>query len=105
MTLEGLEKVKEIFAETLNGHYAGEVVFGPIVVNPDVDWCGDDYLRVLIVYDGDQQRLEPDWTGGGLILKVRPKLEAAGITEFPSPSFIDQAEYRYFLRRGKIDSI
>lgn len=105
MTPEALEKVKDIFAETLNGHYAGEVVFGPIVVNPDVDWCGDDYLRVLIVYAGDQKRLEPDWTSGGLILKVKPKLEAAGITEFPSPSFVTQADYRYLLRTGKVDSV
>ena len=101
---EALEKVQEIFAETLNARFAGELDFGPIVVTPDVDWCGEDYLRVLIVVDGDMKRLDPSWTVG-LIRRVRPHLEAAGITEFPSPSFIGTKGYKTALRRGWVDKI
>ena len=101
---EALEKVQEIFAETLNERFAGELDFGPIVVTPDVDWCGEDYLRVLIVVDGDMKRLDPSWTVG-LIGRVRPQLEAAGITEFPSPSFIGTKGYKSALRRGRVDKI
>jgi len=101
---EALEKVQEIFVETLNARFAGELDFGPIVVTPDVDWCGEDYLRVLIVVDGDMKRLDPSWTVG-LIGRVRPQLEAAGITEFPSPSFIGTKGYKTALRRGRVDKI
>ena len=101
---EALETVKEVFAETLNERFAGELDFGPIVVTPDVDWCGDDYLRVLIVVDGDMKLLDPSWTVS-LNRRVRPKLEAAGITEFPSPSFIGTKGYKSALRRGWVDKI
>ena len=101
---EALEKVKEVFAETLKERFDGELDFGPIVVTPDVDWCGEDYLRVLIVVDGDLKRLDPSWTVG-LITRVRPKLAAVGITEFPSPSFIGMKGYKSALRRGRVDKI
>ena len=45
MTPEAMEKVKDIFAETLNERYAGELVFDPIIVKPDVGYYGDDYVR------------------------------------------------------------
>ena len=101
---EALEKVQEVFAETLNERFAGELDFGPIVVTPDVDWMGEDYLRVLIVVDGDMKRLDPSWTVG-LIRRVRPQLMAAGITEFPAPTFIGMKGYKSALRRGIVDKI
>lgn len=104
LNAEALEKVKEVFAETLRERFAGELDFGPIVVTPDVDWCGEDYLRVLIVVDGDMKRLDSSWTLG-LNRRVRPKLEAAGITVFPSPSFIGMKGYKSALRRGRVDKI
>ena len=52
MTPEAMEKVKDIFAETLNERYAGELVFDPIIVKPDVGYYGDDYVRVLLVVNG-----------------------------------------------------
>lgn len=104
LNAEALEKVKEVFAETLRERFEGELDFGPIVVTPDVDWCGEDYLRVLIVVDGDMKRLDSSWTVG-LIRRVRPQLEAAGITELPSPSFITVKGYKSALRRGWVDKI
>lgn len=104
LNAEALEKVKEVFAETLRERFEGELDFGPIVVTPDVDWCGDDYLRVLIVVDGDMKRLDSKWTVG-LITRVRPKLEAVGVTEFPSPTFIGMKGYKSALRRGRVDKL
>ena len=101
---EALEKVQEIFAETLNARFAGELDFGPIIATLNEDWWGEDYLRVLIVVDGDMKRLDPSWTVG-LIGRVRPQLEAAGINEFPSPSFIGTKGYKSALRRGWVDKI
>ena len=48
-----MEKVRAIFAETLDERYAGELKFDPIIVKPDVGYYGDDYVRVLLVVNGD----------------------------------------------------
>ena len=104
MTPEAMEKVKDIFAETLNERYAGELVFDPIIVKPDVGYYGDDYVRVLLVVNGDTNLFDTKWDVG-LINRVIPKLEAEGIMEFPSPYFIANSEYQYFVKRGKVDSL
>ena len=89
-------KVAEIVRTTLEGHFGDKFVFDPIMVVPAVDEYGDGdawpYLRVLIVFEGDQRQLDPHWTSG-LIRRIRPKLLEAGIEEFPSPSFIGKSEW------------
>ena len=104
MTPESMEKVKRIFAETLEERYAGELVFDPIIVTPDVGYYGDDYVRVLLVVNGDTDLLDAEWDGT-LIRRVEEKMIPAGIEEFPSPSFISSSEYQYFLKRGKLASL
>ena len=104
MTPEAIEKVREIFEETLNERYAGELVFDPIIVKPDVDCYGDDYVRVLLVVNGDTNLLDAEWNGT-LIRRVGDKMAPAGIEEFPSPSFISKGEYQYFSKRGKVESL
>ena len=93
---ERFEKVKAIVREDLEGHFKDLFVFDPIVVHQAVDEFGDGdgeaYLRILIIFDGDQERLDPSWTSG-LIRRIRPQLFAAGVEEFPSPSFIEKSEW------------
>ena len=104
MTPEAMEKVRDIFAETLDERYAGELKFDPIIVKPDVGYYGDDYVRVLLVVNGDTGLLDAEWDVG-LITRVRDKLGKVGIDEFPSPYFIDQREYQNYVKRGKVDSL
>ena len=104
MTPEAMEKVREIFAETLDERYAGELEFNPIIVKPDVDYYGDDYVRVLLVVNGDMNLLDAKWDVG-LITRVRDKLEKEGICEFPSPYFIDRSEFMRYVRRDKVDAL
>ena len=65
---QSFEKVKEIVKEDLEGHFKDRFVFDPIVVEPAVDEFGDGtgetYLNILIVFDGDQDGLDPAWTAG-----------------------------------------
>ncbi len=93
---QSFEKVKEIVKEDLEGHFKDKFVFDPIVVEPAVDEFGDGtgetYLNVLIVFDGNQDDLDPEWTSG-LIGRVSDKLIAADIQEFPCPSFIKKSEW------------
>ena len=93
------EIVKTIIRDTLAERFTpDEFVFDPIVVVPTYDEFGDGdgslYLRIRIIFDGDQKNLDPSWTGGGLIRRIRPKLIEAGIEEFPSPGFIGKDEWR-----------
>ena len=104
MTPEAMEKVRDIFAETLDERYAGELKFDPIIVKPDVGYYGDDYVRVLLVVNGDTGLLDAEWDGT-LIRRVQQKMIPAGIEEFPSPSFISKSEYHYYLKRGKVASL
>ena len=63
MTQEQNEKVQTIVRETIAKRFSSdEFVFDPIVVVPMVDEFGSDasgetYLRIIIVFDGDQNRL------------------------------------------------
>ena len=104
MTPEAMEKVRQIFADTLAERYAGELVFDPIIVKPDVGYYGDEYVRVLLVVNGNTDLLDAEWDVG-LITRVRNKLDKLGICEFPSPCFIDNREYQNYVKRGKIDSL
>ena len=90
------KKVADIVRQTLGEHFADRFVFDPIEVIPMVDEYGDGdgqpYLRIMIVFDGDQAALDPHWTSG-LIRRIRPKLLDVGVHEFPSPSFIEKSEW------------
>ena len=98
------DRVAEIVRKTLEERFAGEFVFDPIRVIPAVDEFGDGdgepYLRIMIVFDGDQKALDPRWTSG-LIRRIRPKLIEAGVEEFPSPSFIEKSEWPRLERNLK----
>ncbi|MCY4510265.1 MAG: hypothetical protein OXG35_25380 [Acidobacteria bacterium] len=90
---EAQEKVAEIVRKMLAERFSG-IAFGPIRVVPAVDEFGDgdgeEYLRILVVFDGDQKALDARWTST-LIRGIRPKLFAAGVEEFPSFSFVSKA--------------
>lgn len=88
------EKVAAIVGRELSERFGGQIVFDPITVIPSVDEYGDgeEYLRVMIVFDGDPEALDAGWTSG-LIRRVRPKLFDAGIEAFPSLSFVEKSEW------------
>ena len=94
-------RAEAIVRETLEDRFKQELVFDPVLVVPAVDEFGDGdgstYLRVLIIFDGDQEQLDPGWTSG-LIGHIEPKLVDAGIEEFPSPSFIERSEWLSLYR-------
>lgn len=94
------EKVEDIVRDTLEERFAGDFIFDPIVVIPEIDEYGDDYLDIIIVFDGDQANLDPSWTSG-LIGRIQPHLAAAGIEAFPVPSFVVKSEWKDMERHMK----
>ena len=106
MTQEQNEKVQTIVRETIAERFSSdEFVFDPIVVVPMVDEFGSDasgetYLRIIIVFDGDQKRLDSSWTSS-FIRRIRPKLIEAGIEEFPSPSWVEKSDWQHVYRKWR----
>ena len=103
MTTERNEIVRNIVRETIEERFADDFVFDPIRVVEAVDEFGPDatgetYLRIIIVFDGDQKKLDPSWTGS-LIRRIRPRLIEAGVEEFPSPSWVKKSEWDSRVRR------
>lgn len=93
-------KVAEIVRKTLAERF-GDTSFGPIRVIPALDEFGDgdseEYLRIVIVFDGDQDALDARWTST-LIRRIRPKLLDEGVNQFPSFSFVGKSEWPQFAR-------
>ncbi len=98
---EAQKKVADIVKEMLTERFSS-IEFGPIRVVPAVDEFGDgdgeEYLRILVVFDGDQKTLDARWTST-LIRLIRPKLFDVGVEEFPSFSFISKSDWPRIERR------
>ena len=93
-------KVAEIVRKTLAERFR-DIAFGPIRVIPALDEFGDgdgeEYLRIVIVFDGDQDTLDARWTST-LIRRIRPKLLDEGVKQFPSFSFVGKSEWPQLAR-------
>ena len=100
---ENTEKVVTEFVKAdLDGYFKGAFVFDPIRVEPQVDYWGDgeEYLEVIIVFDGDQELLSPRWTVG-LTSRLRDKLEDEGIEAFPVTRFMEKSDWKGYERAMK----
>ena len=86
--------------EDLSGRFEGELEFGPINIVEEIDQYGDPYLHILIVFDGDQSKLDSKWTVG-LMTRLLPQLLDLGIRQFPSTSFFSKADWEIVKERGE----
>ena len=91
--------IASIVSEMLVQRFGDEFVFDPIIVEPEIDRDGEEYLHITIVFDGDQKHLGPEWTAG-LLGRIFPKLIELGIDEFPSKSFVEKSEWEA-LQKGR----
>ena len=59
-----IERVENLVRKDLQERFKDEFVFDPIIVNPELDHCSDEFLHIYIIYDGDQKNLDSKWTIG-----------------------------------------
>lgn len=97
MEQKARELATRFVREDLESRFGDAFVFDPIVVEQRVDHDGEEYLRVDIVFDGDQRNLDADWTSG-LVLRLHLKLREFGIDSIPSPHFIKKSEWANYVR-------
>ena len=72
------------------------IVFDPIVIDPRIGPDEEDYFHIYVVYDGDRKLLPPLWTAD-LTWRLWPNLEAMGIFEAPTKSFVKKSEWEEVL--------
>ena len=90
---QDLDKVRDIVARALAKRFSPEeFTFDPIVVKPDLDHDGDEILRIQIIFDGDQDNLDPGWTVG-IVGRIYPEMEEIPVTAYPITSFIEKSEW------------
>ena len=86
------DNIVKMVYEDLNGRFKGEIEFGPIDIQEEIDQYGDPYLHIYIVFDGDQSKLDSKWTVG-LIPRLLPQLVDLGIKHVPSRSFFSKEDW------------
>lgn len=87
-----IQKVTGIVRDALEERFKDEFVFGPIIVEPRFDHEGDEYLKVYIVFEGDQQNLDPGWTLD-LPGRIIGETEEDDLFRVPSISFAEKSEW------------
>ena len=91
-TLLDRDRVASIVRQLLSERFADTFDFGPILVEREFDHDGDEYVHVYIVFDGDQDELDPSWTSS-LSGRLWPHLVEMGFDSPPSKSFIEKSEW------------
>ncbi len=86
------DKVADLVRQDLEGRVGDKLAFDPILVFDRVDHDDDDYLDIIIIYDGDPKHLDSDTTIG-LVGRITPQLLELGTPWPPSKSFIDKSEW------------
>ena len=97
LLMDEKERIIRLVDKTLSEKFSNTLKFGPITIEEKFGHEGEPYLHVYIVFEGDQEHLDPAWTSG-LIGKIRPELMEMGITEIPSKSFVEKSEWMALTR-------
>ena len=106
LTEERAATIRAIVRETLAERFTDDdFIFDPIRISVKVDEYGPDatdeeYLAIVIVFDGDQKNLDASWTSG-MIGRLQRKLMAVGINDDVAPVWVEKSEYEDFMRRWR----
>ena len=94
---EVIDKVEVLVRKDLEGRFREEFVFNPIIVNPELDHYGDEYLHIYIIFDGDQGKLDPRWTNG-IERRLLDQLPEEQSPLWAGHSFIPLSEWKKFYK-------
>ena len=87
-----LEKVADIARDLLNERFGNDLVFDPVFAKSLVDHYGDDYIQLYLVFDGDEKKLDLDWTID-MVFEMEPALNEIGVYDLPGKFFIKKSEW------------
>ena len=87
-----LDKVADIARDLLNERFGNDLVFDPVFAKSLVDHYGDDYIQLYLVFDGDEKKLDLDWTID-MVFEMEPALNEIGVYDLPGKFFIKKSEW------------
>ena len=93
---ETLKAAEDGIRKMLDQAFEGRVRFDPVRVESTVDHYGEDNLNIVVVYDGDHGRLDPDKLND-VSTELFWMLAALGFQNTPTESYIDRNEYDEWL--------
>ena len=76
----------------LNQAFAEKFTFDPITVEAVTDHYGEDNLKIVVVYDGDYDQLDPKKLNR-ISTELGSILAEFGFHNIPTESYIDKKEY------------
>ena len=91
-----LRAAEDGITKMLNQAFERRVLFGPVRVEPTADHYGEDNLSIVVVYDGDHDRLDPDRLNT-ISTELASVLLAMGFCNMPTESYIHKNEYDEWL--------
>ena len=97
-TQETVEKVEQLVREDLEERFKDEVVFDQIVANPELDWWGDEFVHIYIIYQGDREKLDPRWANG-IERRLLAQLPEDELPNSPGHSFIPKRSWEKSFKR------
>ena len=91
ITTEAQEKAKDIIRADLEEQFRGKVRFSSIRITPRPGPDDEEYLDVLVVYDGRREDLQAQVLNS-LYERIGDDLRVIGIDKTPSISYRDKTE-------------
>ena len=91
ITADAQEKAKDIIRADLDAQFRGKVRFGSIRITPRLGLDDEEYLDVLVVYDGRREELRAQVLNS-LYERIGDDLRGIGINKNPSISYRDKTE-------------
>ena len=88
---ETQEEAKRVIREGLDAQFKGGVRFSEVRASAMLDEDENDFLNVLVVYDGDSKSLEPRLCNS-LYSEIRGRLFDIGLHSIPSISYVDKVD-------------
>ena len=85
--------MEDFVRKDLEGRFKDEFVFDPIIANPELDWWGDEFIHIYIIFEGDQKKLDSKWTLG-IERRLLDHLSEHDWPPSPGHSFISKSEWK-----------
>ena len=99
-TQEQMDTAAKLLRAALYERFQDKFVFDPIEVMTRFDEWDNEYLRIAVIFDGDQKLLDPAHTIRAQ-RQVRWALYDQGITQYPVVSYTEKSEWKRASRRRK----
>ena len=90
---EVIDRVESLIRKDLEERFKDEFVFDPIIVNPELDHYGDEFLHIYIIFDGDRSKMDTKWTIG-IETRLLQELPEGELTHTPGHSLIPKSEWK-----------